>query len=189
MQSNEDLQNVQSITEELMGNTDAVNHYEGVSSNEKPDSTSSEDVCIIDNTENKVCDDATVGEELAFTNDVAVEKPVASQRQSEVVEIFGTAFIEKSPYNALSQDELDSIQRFIFSNDHMKKNIVNVEFNPISSRESSSGCFQHIVGLKIFVKTINLWESPRSYVFRHVGQDTWERGNGSSISIRRIHQK
>ena len=95
LHTNEDLQNVQSITEEVMGNTDAVNHDEGVSSNEKPDSTSSEDVCIIDNTENKVCDDATVGEELAFTNDVAVEKPVASQRQSEVVEILPSSATPK----------------------------------------------------------------------------------------------
>ena len=92
-----------------------------------------------------------------------------SQPQPEVVAIHGT--------------------RFITQKEHMKKNIENIEYSLLSSRNSEGGLFRHTVGLKVFVKTVNLWETPRSYIFRHVGQDTWQRGNGSDIRILRIHQK
>ena len=114
---------------------------------------------------------------------------MVSNARPEVVIIQGTATIDNSPFNYLAQEELESILRFITSKDHMKKNITNVEFNYLWSRDSEGGKFRHSVGLKLHVRTSNLWETPRSYVFRHVGQDSWEKRNGSAISITRIHQK
>ena len=109
--------------------------------------------------------------------------------QPEIVIIHGTVIIEKSPFNLLAQEEIDSITRFIMQKEHMKKNITNIEYNLLPSRNSECGLFRHTISLRLSVKTLNLWETPRSYVFRHVGQDTWERGNGSEIRITKIHQK
>ena len=111
------------------------------------------------------------------------------QSQPEIVVIHGTVIIDKSPFNLLAQEEVDSISRFITQKEHMKKNIMNIEYNLLSSINSECGLFRHTISLRLFVKTVNLWETPRSYVFRHVGQDTWERGNGSDIRITKIHQK
>ena len=107
----------------------------------------------------------------------------------EIVNIYGTACIENSPFECVAQEELDSMMRFIMSKEHLKLNILHVEFSNLSTRQLNGGRFNHIIGLKLSVKTTNLWETPRSYVYRHIGQDTWERGNGSSIRISRIHQK
>ena len=107
----------------------------------------------------------------------------------EIVNIYGTACIENSPFECVAQEELDSMMRFIMSKEHLKLNILHVEFSNLSTRQLKGGRFNHIIGLKLSVKTTNLWETPRSYVYRHIGQDTWERGNGSSIRISRIHQK
>ena len=129
-----------------------------------------------------------------------VEEPMAYERTSpalndqvnvvpEVVVIHGTAIIEDSPYETFSTDELDSMVRFITSKEHLRSNIQNIEYTHVSSREFRNNRFKHIVALKIFVKTPALWETPRSYIWRHIGNDTWTRGNGSSINIVKIHQK
>ena len=89
----------------------------------------------------------------------------------------------------MAQEELNSMMRFILSKEHMKINILHIELSNVSTRESNGERFKHTIGLKFFVKTSNLWETPRSYVHRHIGQDIWDIGNGSSISICRIHQK
>ena len=107
----------------------------------------------------------------------------------EIVNFYGTACIENSPFECVAQEELDSMMRFIMSKEHLKLNILHVEFSNLSTRQLNGGRFNHIIGLKLSVKTTNLWETPRSYVYRHIGQDTWQRGNESSIRISRIHQK
>ena len=95
------------------------------------------------------------------------------QPQPEVVVIHGTAVIDNSPFNLLAQEEVESISRFITQKEHMKKNIENIEYSLLSSRNSEGDLFRHTVSLKVFVKTVNLWETPRSYIFRHVGQDAF----------------
>ena len=57
----------------------------------------------------------------------------------------------------------------------MKKNISNIEFNHLWTRDAEGGKFRHGVGLKLYVRIANLWETPRSYVFKHVGKDSWQR--------------
>ena len=87
------------------------------------------------------------------------------------------------------QDEVDSMVRFLTNKDYLSRNIQNIEYNLLSSREFRGGKYKHTVGLKIHVKTANLWEGPRNYLWKHIGQDTWSRGNGSSINVVKIHQK
>ena len=120
-----------------------------------------------------------------YTGTTATEKD-DTVNQLEVV--YATGVVENSPYSKFEGEEWVSLLRFIGSKEHLKKNIAGVR--KCYSKSSANGSkFKHIIGLEIIVNTEALWETPRSYLFRHVGQDTWERGNGSSITLTRIHQK
>ena len=113
----------------------------------------------------------------------------ATEPMPEVVVIHGTAVIEDSPFNTFVQEELDSLVRFVTSKEHLRNNIKNIEYVHMSTREFRNNKFKHIVELKLSVRTSSLWESPRSYIWRHIGRDTWTRGNGTSINVTKIHQK
>ena len=107
---------------------------------------------------------------------------------TENVVVHATAIVDNSPYLKFDNEEWVSLLRFIGSKDHMKKNVLDVRKCDLKSCATGNK-FKHLVRLEIIVNKNALWESPRSYIFRHVGQDTWERGNGSSITLTRIHQK
>ena len=102
--------------------------------------------------------------------------------------VHATATFEKSPFQSFSNEEWDSLLRCIVDKDHLKRNVVDVQCCGTSSRQAFEG-FKHTVEVLIKVKTEALWESPRSYLWRHLGQDGWTRGNGTKISLTRIHQK
>ena len=106
-----------------------------------------------------------------------------------LVTIHATGVIENSPYSVFNNDEWGSILRFLASKEHLKKNIEDVKYTSLRTTESSKNLFVHVVELQILVKRHQLWESPRSYIWKHMGQDSWERNNGSSIKLFRIHQK
>ena len=80
--------------------------------------------------------------------------------------------------------------RFLTNKDHLLRNIANFKFNYLSSREFRLNKFKHTVEVEVNVKTANLWEGARSYVWKHlVSDNTWSRGNGTQITLVRIHQK
>ena len=106
-----------------------------------------------------------------------------------IVTIHATAVLEDSPFSTLMQEEVDSLVRFVTNKEHLARNIENIVYDHLSSREFRSTRFKHTVALKLIVKTANLWEGPRNYLWKHIGQDTWTRGNGTLINIVRIHQK
>ena len=81
-----------------------------------------------------------------------------------------------------------SLAKILGNKDHLVNNIANFEYSYLSSKELRSK-FKHTVGLVIFVKTCNLWEGGRSYIWKHLGRDTWTLRNGSEVNIVRIHQK
>ena len=120
---------------------------------------------------------------------VAAEDRIIENQKPSVVIVHATAVIEDSPHRAFMQEELDSTVRFITNKEHLQRNIERIEYGEISSRETSGGKNKHVVDLRIMVKTANLWESARSYLWKHIGQDAWYRGNGSVINLIKIHQK
>ena len=109
--------------------------------------------------------------------------------KSDVVELWATAVFENSPYDQLSQEEFQSLGRFVTSSDHLARNIVRVIIDRNDSRCAENGRFVHSAQVRIQVRTDRLWESPRSYVWKHLGQDVWDRSNGTRITLRQIHQK
>ena len=107
-----------------------------------------------------------------------------------IATIHATAVIEDSPNFNLDNEELESLQRFIASKEHLVRNVANLEFKYLSSREFRSNKFKHTIEVKIHVKTENLWEGARNYIWKHLGdENTWSRGNGSRITLVRRHQK
>ena len=50
-----------------------------------------------------------------------------------------TVIIENSPLQAFVQKELDSLVRFFAAKEHLKKNIMNIDVSPLSSREFNEG--------------------------------------------------
>ena len=51
------------------------------------------------------------------------------------------------------------------------------------SEQMENSKFKDTVGLMIDVKTKNLGEGPRSYFWKHLGQDKWSRVNDSVIAV------
>ena len=112
----------------------------------------------------------------------------ASGRPS-VAYIHATATFESSPFTTLDKEEINSILRCFAQKDHLRKNIADVKFSSSISRPGAGNLFKHVVGIMILVKMDTLWESPRSYIWRHLGQDGWKRSNGTTIELTKIHQK
>ena len=97
----------------------------------------------------------------------------------QIVHAVGT--FRNSPNAALGEDDLMSLRKFIYSEEHLARNIVNVDFKQIGAWE---------VETKLSVSTNNLWEGSRSYVWKHLGgQNFWDRSNGTKIKLEKIHLK
>ena len=108
----------------------------------------------------------------------------------DIVEVYALASFRNSPNASLMRDDIESMGRFVTSKDHLKRNIAKVEYDVITSDGiNSNGTYDYTVKVKILVFRRNLWEGARSYIWKHLGSDIWERGNGTIISLSRIHQK
>ena len=119
----------------------------------------------------------------------AQEKEISPQNEiPPVILVHATAIIDGSPNESLTNDERNAIVKIVRSKDHLTMNIEHVDYTYLSSRELRSK-YKHTVGLTISVKTCNLWEGARSYIWKHLGRDTWTLGNGAEVNLVRIHQK
>jgi hypothetical protein len=102
-------------------------------------------------------------------------------KSANIVVVHAVATFENSPNDTLGQDDIISLQKYIHSEEHLQRNISKVELQQISRWEVST---------KLFVLTNNLWEGPRSYVWKHLGgQNFWDRSNGTKIKLVKIHVK
>jgi hypothetical protein len=117
--------------------------------------------------QDEVCDDTFYDDEKARSDHITVVHAVATFRNS--------------PNDTLSQDDINSLQNYIYSEEHLKRNITKIEFEKLSRWEVST---------KLFVLTNNLWEGPRGYLWKHLGgQNLWDRSNGTKIKLEKIHVK
>ena len=116
------------------------------------------------------------------TTEEQVENTVSVVKDAKKVEtVYATAEFENSPYNTLMEDDLKSLEKYLFSEKHLQDNIENYEFECVSNSQ---------VNLKINVKIERLWETARQYLWKHIGgTNYWDRQNGTRIRIKRIHVK
>ena len=126
-----------------------------------------------------------------LSDDVAVSEETVEEvdKVNNVVVVHATATFEECPDAQLYQDYVESLERFIFNKDHLKRNICKVETSYISSREFRHNTYTHTMSVRLFVLTGGLWEGPRSYIWKHLGDDVWTRGNNTKIRLVRIHVK
>ena len=106
-----------------------------------------------------------------------------------LIEVYATAIFDKSPTQYLTQEEFESLGRFVTNLEHLQRNVQNIVVDSYSTRNIGDGSFMHTANVRIHVKSEHLWESGRSYLWKHLGQDTWGQGNGTCITLKRIHQK
>ena len=101
-------------------------------------------------------------------------KEQVTTKQDDIVEVFATATFENSPYESLQQEDLDSLLRCVNSMEHLKKNIETLSMDGHRTEAYGTTRFKHAVQLRIYVKTANLWENARSYLWKHLGRDRWD---------------
>lgn len=140
---------------------DAV--VENLGSNSEVDNCVSDDaqpvghepICVISNVfaNNDVHADDEVKVDAKI--DIAA-KDVIELEQPNYAIIHATAIVQNSPNQSFSQDEWDSILRFITNKDHLKKNVMSVECCQSASRDLSYSGFTYSVVLKNLVRTKNL---------------------------------
>ena len=98
-----------------------------------------------------------------------------------MVIVHALAAFENSPNLALEQEDVNSLEKYIYSEKHLKDNISKVELFIQSKWE---------IAVQIHVITDRLWEGPRQYIWKHLGASNfWSRGNGTKIKLSRIHVK
>ena len=98
-----------------------------------------------------------------------------------------TAVFETSPNPQLKQEDFESLQKFILSEEHLKKNIVNMNFERVSSRSFRNSQFTHTVSVEVHVSLSHLLESPVIYIGKHLGKSEWKRSNGTLITLAKIY--
>lgn len=114
-----------------------------------------------------------------------------SVTEPEVVPVFALAVLENCPDEVLTEEYGNSLRRFLSSEDHLARNIAESNFKHESTRSFRNGHFTHTVSMVIYVKTSGLWESPATYIRKHLAfpNNEWDRSNGTVVKLSRIHQK
>ena len=128
----------------------------------------------------------------------AVDENKANQSDTEskpgpirsfIETVFATAVIGKADAKQITNDHLNALLSIIKSKEHLTRNIVSVNFGSVQTYQLRCGEFEHLVQIMMDVNTANLWESSRSYLFHHLGRDTWDLRDGTEVNFKRIHQK
>ena len=127
-------------------------------------------------------EEVVVDEENDDSNQGISSSEIVNKVDDKKVEtVHAIALFENLPSNTLMEDDLQSLNKFIFSETHLKDNIETYEYKVISNFE---------VSLKFVVRMERLWESGRQYLWKHLGgENYWDRQNGTRIRIKRIHVK
>ena len=116
----------------------------------------------------------------------------ANQDQTKPKEaiIYATVVLDSCQQNQVTWKNFDSVSQIIDSKEHLRQNIEHFEFGNMSSSDIDNRQFKHQIQAVLKVKTYQLWESPRSYLWRHLGKNsTWTLEDGTEVSIIRIHQR
>ena len=91
---------------------------------------------------------------------------VSSHREPEVIEVFAEAVFSSSPSPSLTQDELESLGRFVTNLDHLRRNISNIVLDQVCTSKQGDKKYVHTANVRVFVKGGNLWQRSRSYLWK-----------------------
>ena len=107
----------------------------------------------------------------------------------EVVVVHAIAVFTECPEETLNAEYGNSLKKFIFSEDHLERNIASYNTEVLSSHRMRNNLFTHSVAVKINVRTRGLWDSPRKYIWKHFIDNQWTKNNGAKIKLIKIHVK
>ena len=92
---------------------------------------------------------------------------------SNITVVHATVVFQDFLHEILLQEDMDSLQKFIFSEDHLLRNICSIEPHPLSSRDLRSS-FKHMIEIRLHVNCSNLWEPAMSYIMKHLGRADYQ---------------
>ena len=120
--------------------------------------------------------------------DIVSANEVNNEKKEEVL-VFATAVFESTSLQILTQNEANFIERLVFRENHLKQNIVKLDFGPQNCKKLDNKPYKHSLDLNLSVRTSKLWEGPRSYIWKHLGQFEWTQSDGTKVVLNRIHVK
>ena len=98
--------------------------------------------------------------------------------------------LDNCPRKSLSSKDLRGVIGIIHRYEHLKLNVKNVDFGDYRTyRSSTNDRYDHSLWVILTVSTIKLWENARSYIWKHLGQNEWKIGDGTQLTMNRIHVK
>jgi hypothetical protein len=119
----------------------------------------------------------TNGHDTATTNN---ENEFESKNEENLTIVNGIAIFENSPDIGISEDDINSLHKFICSEQDFRENIAKIELDVKSKSE---------IFVKLHVRRARLREGARSYVWKHLGGDNfWTKQNGTKIKLVKIHE-
>ena len=139
--------------------------------------------------EEPTSDKAVLQEVSDEANDI--DKNVNNEKQAipTSVVVYATAVLENCPYSKVNSNHIDSLSNIIDSKDQLQSTIEDFKFGNITTWEYGINKFKHQIGVILDVKTAQLWESARGYLFKHLGTSTWTLNDGTEVNLIRIHQR
>ena len=117
----------------------------------------------------------------------AVPAVYAAGCPPQVAVVHATAVFENCPSPQLGQDDVESLQRFLKSETHLKQNILRVNLKELSSRSFRNNMFTHTLSVELHISTSRLSETPVKYIQSNLEKSEWKRSNGTLIGLSRIH--
>ena len=145
-----------------------------------------------DDAENESKDEQIENTEKANEISGERENTLETENDDEKIDrvaVCSIATIENCPDEKLNEDYAESIKRFFASEQHLTQNIVSTELKYLTGRSFRNNIHTHTVSVVMHVNTTRLWESPASYIRKHLGlSNYWTRSNGTVIKLSRIHQ-
>ena len=113
---------------------------------------------------------------------------VDSESSSELIYI--TASLKNSPHCRVDTTCQNSIFKILDSKEHLLRNIMKGKVEEIRATGANEGKYEHEVSMSIQVKTENLWEPARTYIWKHLGNScSWKLQDGTEVSFVKIHRK
>ena len=85
---------------------------------------------------------------------------------------------------------LNNIFEILSSKEQVKQNTISTtDVGNIFNQQSRNLKFNHRVEIILHVKTSNLREMAKRYIWRHIGTSRWNLNDGTRVSFTKIHQK
>ena len=103
--------------------------------------------------------------------------------------VYMTALLENCPYGSVEDTVLNSIFEILSGKEQAKENINKISVGNIFNQQSRNFKFNHRVWIMLHVKTSNLQEMAKRYIWRNFGTSKWYLQDGTRLSFTKIHQK